>query len=446
MGKFKENMERHTKKRRIARDTAKTFLIVLLLFLLACNGDKNGGEDEDETQEDPGFAFVETDLHFGVVQKGPAYKLGNINIHQVTADWKQTGDQFTALTADLGRYSVKGDATADYFDIFFEGYTYNELTGSEDYIALNSTVNATAKDKNINPLTTVGKMVAEPLFSDEFGTIDECLIEAEKRILAYIEKPDTGRRFSEMSLENDATHDAILTLFNSMVLYGRTAAEQGDYLVDIATGVINSDETLKTEILDTFQLLPVLTIKNNLESHYAEFELEMSVAPFWRLGFPTYYADLLERAESVVYSFNMSDNAGCSSDTPGYTTFAIPHVFDSSIDGSRYIALNFDGNISIWTHDFDVYDRPGTKVFDIEQLRETLLDPSMVYNGKLGTLSAGEYYIVIQRDSALTTGCEGGLLPFGRKLASNDGGANWIGFDNNTSWYRKSGVRMFTTD
>jgi hypothetical protein len=435
----------NTRKRSFARNTFKAFLAIFLVFLLACTEEE---KDDDEGQEDPGFRFVEIS-YSGLVHKGPAYKLGRVELYPVSETWAQIGPPLLSYTGDLGRYAVKGVLNGDYIESFFEGYAYNELNNQSEFQRLKATVKSTDTEKNINPLTTVRSIVAEDLFVKEFGTIEECLLEAEKRILAYIEKPETGKKFTEMSLENTGLHDAVLTLFNSMVLYGRTPAEQGDYLSSIATGVINSDSDLKTEILETFDLLQIMVIKNNLESHYESFDLDMTVAPIWRLGYPEYYADLLEREEVVQYSFNLGDSDGCSSDTPGYTTFAIPHVFDASADSSKYIALNFDGDISIWTRTFDVYDRPGVKVFDIEELREIIIEEpeKMAYNGLLGgALTAGEYYIVISRDSPLSTGCAGGLLPFGRKLASNDGGASWIGFDNNTPWYRNSGVRMFTTD
>ncbi len=93
-------------------------------------------------------------------------------------------------------------------------------------------------------------------------------------------------------------------------------------------------------------------------------------------------------------------------------------------------------------------------MLDITALREIILDNPirLSYNGFLGDshgLTAGtEYYMRIRKDDdfTLSTGCEGGFLPFGRKLASDDEGLNWIGHDNNTPWFRKSGIKMFTTN
>jgi hypothetical protein len=164
--------------------------------------------------------------------------------------------------------------------------------------------------------------------------------------------------------------------------------------------------------------------------------------------------DLLGRVINVLTTFNLADAGYCSFDTDGYNLFAIPHIFESGIEGSNYIALNFTGDISIWTRGFSDYDRPGSRLLNVTQLSEVFLKVPLKldYNGLLGEdhgLYPGmHYYIVIKRDEAfrLTTGCEGGILPFGRKLASKDGGFSWIGHNNNTAWFRKSGVIRYTTD
>ncbi len=155
---------------------------------------------------------------------------------------------------------------------------------------------------------------------------------------------------------------------------------------------------------------------------------------------------------TVQMTFNLEDTNGPTFDAPGYNLFAIPHIFENGIETSRYIALNFTGQISIWTHIFADYDRPGEKILKIDRLSEVVLhDPiTLPYNGFLGghDLVAGEwYYIVIRRDEEfrLNTGSLL-LLPFGRKLASKNEGVSWIGWDNNTSWYRKSGVIMSTVE
>jgi len=165
--------------------------------------------------------------------------------------------------------------------------------------------------------------------------------------------------------------------------------------------------------------------------------------------------DLEDREPVVQFTFNLDDSNGCSFDSSGYNKFAIPHVFTIGIELSNYLALNFTGEISIWTKGLhlDGYFAPGYKLLDITQIYPVVLtNPiTLIYNGLLGNhslISGQEYYIVIERPEAfrLNTGCEGGILPFGRKLASKNGGADWIGHNNITPWYRKSGVIMYGTD
>lgn len=214
-------------------------------------------------------------------------------------------------------------------------------------------------------------------------------------------------------------------------------------MVTLADAIINNDLSVKADILAVYDQLPIMTIKENLENSFG------SLPPFWRLIVPD-LSDLLENEHTLQGSFNIYDSMGCSFDSTGYNTFAIPHKFKSWFELSKYLAANLDGNLSVWTHVFNGYDRPGSKIFDIERLsREMMQGPvSLQYNGVIGEhsdISGTEVYIVINRETAwrLTTACDGGLLPFGRKLASNDNGQNWIGWNNNTSWYRKSGVMMY---
>lgn len=403
----------------------------------------NGQNGEDSTND---IAIVHN--LSGKLQKGPCFKDGEVMIQALDPlTMKQSGvGPFIGFTDDYyGHYDVPAEMAALYAEVFFEGECHNEITGGSGTQRLSGIIKVTDPVNNINPLTKIRSIVAREIFTNN---IDTALLSAEILILSYLGMPALSKRFTEMNLEEAGEHDAVLALVNSMILYDRSEAEQGDYIVSIANGVIGDDQDLKAEIADTIAILPIIQIKNNLETRYAELGMDINVPPLWRLGFPDYYVDLLERDSIEQGSFNLDDSAGCSFDMSTYNMFAIPHVFESWIETSRYLALNLaGGDISIWTRIFNGYDRPGAKLIEIEELREILLDGNMVYNGMLGdhSLSSGtDYYIVISNDTgwALSTGCDGGLLPFGRKLASQDGGLNWIGHDNITPWFRKSGLKI----
>lgn len=444
-------------------------VVLLSIALLACSAqdgkdDKNatpdigigdGGSGGDATADTTTDVIISYVLS-GKLQKGPCFKDGEILIQPLNpVTMYQTGSHYIGFTSDdFGTYSIPAEITEQYAEVYFVGDCHNEITGGIGSQRLDGIIKVADLVNNINPLTKIRSQVARGLFDNGFGSIDASLVEAERLILLYLGMPILTQRFTEMNLEQAGIHDAVLALSNSMILYGRTEAEQGAYMVSIANGVIADDVALKTEIATTIDVLPLIQIKNNIESRYLELGLNISVPPIWNLGAPAYYADLLERTPIVQSTVNLADNTTCSFDQATYNTFAIPHIFGAEIETSKYIALNFTGEISIWTRGFDVYDRPGVKLLDITKMDEIILDNplAMIYNGLLGaghSLTGGtDYYIVIRSNTnfTLSTSCEGGLLPFGRKLASQDEGLNWIGHNNSTPWFRKSGVKMFTTD
>lgn len=435
----------------------KYLMLVLSLFLFACaDAPKTKTEYVTVTVDTTDDAVVYQ--LSGNLQKGPCFKDGEVIIQPVDSSLNQVGTHYMGYTTDyLGSYSIPAEIPELYAEVFFEGECHNEITGGSEVQKLSGIIKVTDTVNNINPLTKMRSAVSRWLFNDfssfTYGDIDASTLEAERLILLYLQMPVLDKRFTEMNLEQAGIHDAVLALTNSMILYGRTEAEQGDYIISIANGVIANDLALKAEIAATIDQLPLITIKDNLERRYAELGLNIDVPPIWNLGASDYYADLLERTPVALSTFNLADNTNCNFELNTFNTFAIPHIFDSGITLSKYIALNLDGDVSIWTRGFDGYDRPGVKVLDIQRLKEVILDDptKLVYNGLLGThglIAGAEYYIVVRRDTgwALSTTCEGDLLPFGRKLASDDGGLNWIGHDNTTPWFRKSGVKMYTTN
>jgi hypothetical protein len=411
-----------------------------------CNGE-NGSDGEDATSDQVNDSTTDSAKTYrlsGKAQKGKCMQNAEVLAWPLDdGTVTQTGAHFIDFTGENGTYNIieqiNDDEIMDYALVCYKGWCDDEANGGDTYQELCGIRKTSDPISNINPLTKIAIPVVEDLFGSGFGTVEECLVEAERLTLEFLSMP-TADRFGTMDLENDSTGDQVLALTSSMVLHGRTGdGEAGDFMSTISTGIINNDLVLKAEILESYGELPLIRIKNNLESSYSH-------APkFWRLMAPDYYMDLLENDQIITGSFNLGDTAGCSFDQSTFNTFAIPYVFESWIEISEYLALNISGDISIWTHTFDGYDRPGTKILDIEQLREKLLDSDLEYHGKLGDhgLTVGTwYYIYITRDEnfTLSTGCDGGLLAFGRKLASQDNGETWIGHDNDSFWFKYSGV------
>ncbi len=412
--------------------------------------DGQDGEDGDD-------AAIVYDLS-GNIQKGPCFKDSEILIQPLDpVTMNQIGTHFIGFTKnDFGYYDIPAEILNLYAEVFFEGECHNEITGGSGSQRLSGIIKVTDPVNNINPLTKIRSIVAREIFTDN---IDTALLSAEILILNYLQMPSLIKRFTEMNLEEGGEHDAVLALVNSMILYNRSEAEQGDYIVSIANGVTENDLVLKTEIADTIAVLPIIQIKNNLETRYAELGMDIDVPPIWKLGFPDYYDDLLTRTPVVTGTFNLDDNTTCSFDQSVYNLFAVPHVFDSTIEISRYIALNFpaDVDITVWTVGVDGNGKPapGVKLLDITGLNEIILESpvKMSYNGFMGDahgLTAGIwYYLRIRKDEnfTLSKGCGGTRLYTYYSLASKDEGITWIGDGNNADrFFYFNGVKGYTID
>jgi hypothetical protein len=429
------------------------------LLFFACKGDP--GEDGKDGEGDGTKPKNRNRLITGLCQKGPCFEGGKVEMYPIDPGTiNQNGEHFFGKTTDdFGAFEVPGEISEDiqYIEVTFEGTCHNELTYSEDSQELDAIVNVDDAIKNINPLTTIRTPVARDLFSQGFGTVGECLDEAERLILAYLDMQTLIRKFTEMNLETSGIHDAVLCLTNSMILWEKTPAEQLACISNISQGVINNDLTLKAEIAGIYELLPLIRIKDNLKARYLELGLEINVPKIWNLSYsnlvpryPSYYSDILERDPVVQISHNMDLNRNGSFDQTTYNTFAIPIVFPDEILTSNYIAFNFppDSQVSIWTKSNDAYPVPLSKRQDITALKEIMIKPLMRYNGMLDAdnmpVPGVEYYLVIRKDTdfVLSKNSEGSALPFGQVLASDDEMITWIG-KNTTDFFTRD-IKYFT--
>jgi len=427
----------------------------------------NGGWD-DATTDTP---FVKTYNLTGKLQKGPCPEGGEVLIQPLNPEnMYQKGGHYIGFTRDnFGRYyipaEIEKDSTDDVWaETFFKGECHNELTAAFDYQEFSSIINIEDDENNINPLGHVRSFVARWLFGDPLitqiygdpnsgteGDIPASIALAEIVIIDFLQMPSPGKKFTEMNLENADIGDAILALFNSMVLY-EGIGDHGDFLTRFSIGVIENDLEMKASIQVVFGVLPILDIITNLSDRYLELGEDIPPPPIWKLGAPDYYTRLIEEEQVIQGSFNPEDSAQCSMDM-GYKRYAIPHIIESWFETSKYLASNLAENVSIWSRGVHGggYDAPGIKLLDITELRERLLDSSLSFHGMLGdhNLKTGdEVYFVLESETAfvLSVGCDGGLLPWGRKIASNDSGVTYIGHDNSTTFFRKSGLKFTGID
>ena len=412
------------------------------------NGDngQNGADSTADTVDASGDNYIKLS---SIAEKGPCGKGSAVLAFPLHLGFDQTGAHYLGSTkTDLGYWEVPAQISENRTQVDFEGLCYNERYGTTEIQKLNAIVETGSADRNINPLTTISVDVIRWVYENQaVEDEDQAVIDAEL-LVSNVFGFGQMSPFSSITLNDGDLNAAKLALASAAILQARS--NQTDFMTEIAEAIKNENtEAVEIELAENIEVMPITVIVDNLRSKYESLGYTWIYPPMHTVaGFPDYYADLIERVPVEQGSFNLDDSAGCSFDMNTYNMFAIPHIFESWIETSKYLALNLaGGDISVWTRIFNGYDRPGAKIIEIEELREILLEGNLIYNGLLGdhSLSAGtDYYIVISNDTgwALSTGCDGDLLPFGRKLASQDGGLNWIGHDNITTWFRKSGLKI----
>lgn len=448
----------------------KKLLIILLasLFVFGCweKGDKGDkGEDGIDYYHDEDFdgkTTIKYELN-GKAENGPCLKPGAIDVYPLDEDWYQTGNPVHGYIYDNdGSFAADGYASGNYAYYSASDLTcFNEISaGYDNGIRFFSMTDLTSSERNLNPGTTIKFYVADTYFKD---INHECYHDptcatgtAQSNIIAYFDMPATGVNFEMMTLQGDTTADAVLAIIDSMIANGRSASEQNAYMLDIADGVLNNNLTLKTDIQNQINALPIKTIKTNLENIYTDLGLGPLCPPIWNLPhLPEYYADILTRTPTILESINLDAGSICSFDTTGYNSFAYPTIFNS-LEDAVYFASELNGDISIWTvgtcNQGVDYPCPLSEIVTVEELNEILLEPVLNYNGYLGNhgLINGTQYFTVQNFDDLmhqpSHACDGEMVPFGRILAAVDN--NWgaaVGWNNTTSWFRRM-PKIFITD
>jgi len=416
----------------------KYVLMLLALFLIGCTEVIKESSDSDTTEDAP---IVHTIA--GKLQKGRCLKDARVQSWPlINGTMSQSGAQFIEFTGDDGSYSMDVQGDSEYVFTYFKGYCDDEVNGGSGWQELYGIRKVSDPISNTNPLTKVSYHVAKDLFADGFGTVEACLAESERLTTEFMSMPKISERFGSMNLEKDGEQHRELSLASAAILYGRTDVEAGDFMIEIATAIMNGDTALKDEIRAVYDELPLMTVKSNLEASYASVGVDIDVPKLWRIHAPDYYADLLERTPAVQTTYNLDDTTSCSFDQSDFNTFAVPYTFQAGIESTRYIALNVakDIDVSIWTVATHVggYPAPGIKILDLTRLRENLLAvPGLSYNGMLGDnhgLKTGdEVYIVFRKDAdfVLSKSCGGDRLYTAYTLASDNEGLTWIGDGNN---------------
>ena len=449
------------------------WILLIALFLFGCDG--SDGEDGDDgkdgidgndgvTIEYPDDTGVASQYALnGKAENAACKKPGQILVYPLDSKLYQTGDPiFGYIKNDTGSFDARGTASGQYALYVADNLTcVNEVSaGIDTGIMFFSLADLTEEERNISPLTTIEYLVGIEYFDDISGACYHnvsCAINAaHTAIINYFQMPQTDVKFSQMTLQGDREADAILGIVNSMIANGRSAVQQNSYMLEIANGVLSNDLALKADIQNQFNALPIKTIKTNLENLYTSLGLGALCPPIWDLPFlPDYYADILTRTPTVLEWINQAATTQISFDSAGFNSFAYPTIFNS-IEAAVYFASELDGDISIWSvgtcNQGTDYPCPLAQLVTVEELNEILLEPVLIYNGKIpeNSLVNGSQYFTVQNFDDLTHtpshAADGDMLPFGRNLAAVDN--NWaaaVGWNNTTTWFRRS-PKMFLTN
>ena len=400
----------------------------------------------------------------GYVEAASCLGYSAVDLFTMNSNLKQIKNYRGYTNADnTGKYKIPADITELYGQYSFEGYCRRETTTGTVDIKMMLITSMSSENKNLNYPGTIQSFVALDYYNDsehpDYGNIGDALTTAKAEVLAFFDMPSTIKDFSEMSLQGGTIDDAVMALISATIDFDKNGPEQSNFIKQIAEAIVNDDTVLKAEINAITVNLPIISTKNNIDNLFIELGVEAKSPPIWNLGVPDYYADLLERTPAVQGSFNLAaGNSGCSFDQSTFNTFAVPYVFQSWNDTSKYLAYNLpaDAQVSIWTKGMHAngHFAPAVEVQNLETLNEIILDSpeTLSYNGMLDLdnmpVVGTEYYLVIRKDEdwVLSKSCTGEMLPFGYILASDDEMENWIGDGNGTPWFNRSGIKSYGVD
>lgn len=469
----------------------KYLYLILFIIMFGCADIEDSGKDANQPiADDTGIVSGDYVKMEGYSQDGPCLAGGSVQILPLdSTDLAQSGDYYNARTlGDFGYYIMEGKVTNQYFELIANLACHNEVTGAiMSFKELRALVDVNSSERNnINPATTATIKGIRFLYRKQTPTLGYNTYQnftLSKRIAETFFKENLFNAFgiegsfTDMSIDSTGDANAFLLAANITLLEGKSVAEQTELLEDIGDDLLDGvidDPNVISEIQTGSQNIQLVQVKNNVKNRYTELGQDITVPAFWNFldsdgdgslnkDDADSFVELMERIPTLRRTLNLDDTCSASFDTNGFNWFAIPFRFDSSITLSNYIGLNLEGDISIYTRTFDVYDKPGTLVFTPTKIKDNFFQGEFEdttgdtysnlpygFHGSLAghnLVPGTDYYIVIRREESwrLSKSCSGPLTVFGRVLASMDG-VDWIGFDNSTPFFRRQGIKMFLTD
>jgi hypothetical protein len=433
------------------------FFILCLVLVVGCNGEDIEGDDQrepDKIKDDDTVATGITNPS-GRVEAASCLGYNFVFLTPYNPQFKQTGKRFLGETSsnNRGDYLIRGDvvgATHGQYD--FEGHCRRETAPGTVDVKMRLITALNTSEKHINFPGTIQSFVAINHFDDpshvNFGNINESMATAKTEVIDFFDMPDITKEFSETSIQGGSTSNAVMTMISATIDYEKSEGwEQTNFIKQIAEGILDNDLTLKAEVNAITESLPIYAIMQNIQSIFDEVDITADPAPIHELpGVPDYYADIINNEHVVLESWNIEAAGSCNIDVADYNSFAYPIVF-SNIEAAKYYASELSGDISLWTvsdcnNGAQTFYCPGTKLLDIEELREVLLLGNLSFNGLLGnhSLISGQYFIVQNFEENTAPGhvCAGEMNDFGTALAAhNNDWVNAVGYNNSHAFFNR---------
>lgn len=417
-----------------------------MLLLIGCT---EGNEDDteirfvdppkkDEIEDDDTVAARE--VYRGAAEAGPMMPGSEVKLIPMDSEFLQTGEPIYGGTKYdySGSFAIFSDVTADNIRTIATGPAYNETSGGIDTgVILQSVVPGDSESFNANHFSSISALVGMYWFhelpSGPYYQDPQAFVAAEAAVLDYFDYSGLWGPASinsyEMKLTGTTLDDAKMTMINSTMSLGNNGWEQNMLGQQIAQDIYLGLFNLKAEINSRTANLKIKQIIDNMNGFYASYNLDYRLAPIELLpDVPDYYADILNNEHIVLDSDNIGEVSACMIDTNEYNSFAYPKVFNS-LEDAKYYASELTGDLSLHTvtvcdNGTITYPCPGTKLLDVEELREVLLPGGLRYNGKLGnhSLASGQYFEVqnFTENTAPAHTCTGEMNDFGTALAAHD--------------------------
>jgi hypothetical protein len=252
---------------------------IAFLFLYSC-----------ETLVDKPEETLKKELFAGYVQKGPFVNGSSVLISELDNQLNQTGRTYSTTVADnAGSFEQKKiELVSSYVQLKADGYYFNEVSGesSSGQLTLYALADISqVNSANVNVLTHLEKSRVEYLLQENKLTFAAAKKQAQNEVLSIFNLALTVDSTSEsLNLSSGGDNNAVLLAVSCILQGFSTTAEMselmGNIISDIKTDGTLDNETLGSTLIDNARLINLKSIREHLETKYAELGLTNVVPDF----------------------------------------------------------------------------------------------------------------------------------------------------------------------